>query len=138
VQLSRRSQQKFADLAAGFGTVRGIEDVYEAHGFDLPAGFVPTEGRARRSVCEAAEAGVDLSDATVSNRLLRVYLDGVDDWGRRTSIAFGPLAGDEDPLLLEARGWSAPSSVTECPWTTRATSRSEGPRRRWQSRSSTG
>jgi hypothetical protein len=39
VQLSRRTQQKFADMAASLGTVRSIEDVHEAHGFVLPAGF---------------------------------------------------------------------------------------------------
>ena len=58
-------------MAASLGTVRTIEDVYEAHGFVLPADFQATEGRARRSVCEAAEARIDLSDPTVSDRLLR-------------------------------------------------------------------
>jgi hypothetical protein len=103
VQLSRRSQQKFADMAASLGTVRSIEDVYEAHGFVLPAGFEATEGRARRSVCEAAEAGIDLSDSTVSDRLLRVYLDAIDDWGRRGAPLFGPADPNEDPLLPDAR-----------------------------------
>jgi len=103
VQLSRRSQQKFADRAAGFGTVRSIENVYEAHGFSLPAGFEPTEGRARRSVCEAAEGGIDPSDPKVSDRLLHVYLDAIDDWGGSTFVGFGSAAADEDPLLPDAR-----------------------------------
>jgi len=103
VQLSRRSQQKFADLAAGLGTVRSIENVYEAHGFNPPTGFEPTEGRARRSVCEGAEAGIDLSDRTVSDRLLRVYLDAIDDWGRRTAGWFSPAEAGEDLLLPDAR-----------------------------------
>lgn len=62
MQLSRRSQQKFADLCAQHGTVRSIEAVYASHGFDLPAGFEPVEGGMRRSVCAAAEDGTDLSD----------------------------------------------------------------------------
>jgi hypothetical protein len=103
VQISRRSQQKFADLAAACGTVRTIESVYEAHGFVIPPGFVPADGRARRSVCEAAENGLDLSDPVVSQRLLRVYVDAIDDWGRNTGGWFGPPKDDEDPLLPDAR-----------------------------------
>jgi hypothetical protein len=110
VQLSRRSQQKFADMAASLGTVRTIEDIYEAHGFVLPAGFQATEGRARRSVCEAAEAGIDLSDPTVFGRLLGVYLDAVDDWGRRgRDDWFGPASDpNDDPLLEDARALVPP------------------------------
>jgi hypothetical protein len=91
-------------MAASLGTVRTIEDVYEAHGFVLPPGFQATEGRARRSVCEAAEAGLDLSDPGVSDRLLRVYLDAVDDWGSRSASWFGPTPDpNDDPLLDDAR-----------------------------------
>jgi hypothetical protein len=102
VQISRRSQQKFADLAAGWGTVRTIENVYAAQGFDLPVDFeVPASGQ-RRSICAAAEASADLSDPAVQQRLLRVYLDGIDDWGRRGSGGYGTL-DSEDPLVDDAR-----------------------------------
>jgi hypothetical protein len=111
VQLSRRSQQKFADLGAARGTVRQIEQIYEAHGFDLPGGFTPREGGARRSVCEAAEANADLTDAPTRQRLLAVYLEGVESWGRKPpgfdSYAFigtrPANASPEDPLWDEAR-----------------------------------
>ena len=111
VQLSRRSQQKFADLAADRGTVRAIEHVYAAHGFDLPPDFEPQDGRAQRSVCEAAERGADLTDPQAQQRLLRVYVDGVEDWGRKPA-GFDPYdfigtrppnALPEDPLWESAR-----------------------------------
>ena len=103
MQLSRRSQQKFADFASGFGTVRSIEELYDAHGFALPADFSPSDGRQRRSVCEAAEAGTDLNDPQVNERLLRVYLDAIDDWGRRASLGWAPSGEDADPLVPDAR-----------------------------------
>jgi len=111
VQLSRRSRQKFADLAADRGTVRHLEQLYSAHGFDLPLDFEPQEGRPRRSVCEAAESGADLTDTQVQQRLLRVYLDGIEDFGRKPpgfdSYDFigtrSPNAPPEDPLWEPAR-----------------------------------
>jgi len=107
VQLTRRSQQKFADLCAAQGTIRTIEAVYEAHGFDLPANFEPAHGGARRSVCAAAERGADLSNGQVQQRLLRVYLDGIDDFGRRpTDIFYASRHEPEDPLFAEARARS--------------------------------
>ncbi|MBA3629907.1 MAG: abortive infection family protein [Actinobacteria bacterium] len=103
MELSRRSRAKFADLCATWGTVRSIENVYSAHGFELPSDFEPADGGMRRSVCAAAEAGTDLTDPVVCDHLLRVYLDGIDDWGRR-STTFSPVSSsDEDPLVPEAR-----------------------------------
>jgi hypothetical protein len=102
MQLSRRSRQKFADLAAGAGTIRTIEDVYASQGFDLPANFQLPEGGQRRAVCAAAEAGVDAADPAVAQRLLRAYLDGIEDWGRRKDL-WGAPDENADPLLEDAR-----------------------------------
>lgn len=102
VQISRRSRQKFADLAAASGTMRTIEQVYAVHGFEPPAGFEPLEGGMRRSLCDAAEAGGDFTNEAVARRLLRVYLDAIDDWGRRDP-SFAPLKDGEDPLMPDAR-----------------------------------
>ena len=103
MHVSRRSRQKFADFAAGCGTVRSIEEVYEAHGFFLPTDFQAAATGARRSVCQAAEAGIDTADPAVSDRLLRVYVDAIDDWGRRQDDWFTPVGADKDPLLPAAR-----------------------------------
>jgi hypothetical protein len=70
--ISRRSRQKFADFAAGYGTVRTIEEAYAAQGFEPPANFsVPADGQ-RRAVCAAAEQGIDASNEETAERLLRV------------------------------------------------------------------
>lgn len=102
MEMSVRSRQKFADLAAGCGTMRTIEQVYEAYGFHVPAGFEPAPGGMRRSLCDAVEAGQDLANDAVCRRLLHVYLDAIDDWGRRDA-SFSPLKEGEDPLLPDAR-----------------------------------
>jgi Abortive infection C-terminus len=106
MSLSRRSQQKFAAFAAACGTVNAIADVYDAHGFSLSPEFEPAEGRQRRSVCEAAEAGANVADPAVANRLVRVYVDGIEDWGRRPTDTFFVMEGEqppEDALLPAAR-----------------------------------
>ena len=102
VKISRRSRGKFSDLCAGWGTVRTIEQVYADHGFDLPTDFEPEMGGQRRSVCAAAEHGIDLDDPAVNQRLLRVYLDGIEDWGWR-GPSFDAQAASEDPLVDDAR-----------------------------------
>jgi hypothetical protein len=111
VQLSRRSQQKFADLAADRATIRQIAHVYETYDFELPLDFEAEDGRARRSVCEAAEAGADIASPAVADRLLRVYVAGIEDWGRKppgfdTYALIGtrpPNAPPEDLLWDNAR-----------------------------------
>jgi predicted nucleotide-binding protein len=103
VQLSRRSQQKFADFAAKCGTLDQIRDVYQAHGFALAADFRPSQGRARRSVCETAEREIDPRDSSVSERLLAVYVDAIADWGVTAGGWVAPVGADEDPLAPEAR-----------------------------------
>jgi Abortive infection C-terminus len=112
MQLSRRSRQKFADFAAGSGTVRRIEDVYAAQGFDLPANFKLPETGQRRAICAAAEAGADISDPAVAQRLLRVYLDAIDDWGRAQatwgSENAGTLSDDARALLRSLQQDGAP------------------------------
>ncbi len=46
-----------------------------------------------------------MTDPAVTDRLVRVYVDAIDDWGRRRAdLCFASSdAEDEDPLLSEAR-----------------------------------
>jgi Abortive infection C-terminus len=102
VEISRRSRQKFADLAAGYGTVRTIEEAYAVEGFELPPTFqVPDVGQ-RRAVCAAAERDIDPSDPETAERLLRVYLAGVVDWGRQTDFMSDAALNDAAEALVVA------------------------------------
>lgn len=100
VQITRRSQQKFADFAAAWGTLRTIENVYEAHGFSLPVDFELPSGGQRRAICAAMEQQLDATDPVIGQRLMRVYVDAIDDWGREG--VFSPH-GLGDPFNAEAR-----------------------------------
>ena len=81
MRLSRRARQKFAEFASGYGTVSTIQDVYAAHDFQLPDDFsTPADGQ-RRAMCAAIEASINADDPIVAERLLRVYVDALEDWG---------------------------------------------------------
>ena len=102
VHLSRRSRNKWADLCAAFGTLRVIDDAYAAHGFLLPTDWEPPSGSQRRAMCAAFEERVDVEDPAVEQRLLAVYLDGIEDWGQSAQTSW--LADDWDDVLVpEAR-----------------------------------
>ena len=102
VHLSRRSRNKWADLCAAFGTLRVIDDAYAAHGFLLPTDSEPPSGSQRRAMCAAFEERVDVEDPAVQQRLLAVYLDGIEDWGQSAQTSW--LAdGWDDVLVPEAR-----------------------------------
>lgn len=88
-------------MAAALGTVRSIEAVYEAHGFEQASNYEFPESGVRRAACDAAEQTADLADPTVQERLARVYVDGVEDWGRRDQAFDEGRVGDA--LMPEAR-----------------------------------
>src|ERR1700735_4382167 len=79
--LSRRARQKFAEFASDHGTLSTICDVYAAHDFQLPADFSPPADGQRRAMCAALEAEINADDPIVAERLLRVYVDALEDWG---------------------------------------------------------
>jgi hypothetical protein len=81
MRLSRRARQKFAEFASGHGTLNAIEDAYAAHDFLVPADFAPPSDRQRRALCNAIEATINADDPAVAERLLRVYVDAIEDWG---------------------------------------------------------
>ncbi len=102
--ISRRSRQKFADFAAGAGTVATIEDAYDAHDFVVPNSYRPPESGVRRALCTAIEENANLNDPVVGDRLLRVYVDAIQDWGWSTSFLEpgGPTLGDSATALIRA------------------------------------
>jgi hypothetical protein len=98
--LSRRSRQKFAEFASGRGTLNTIKDVYDAHDFALPPDFSPPSDGQRRAMCAAIEAGINAEDPAVADRLLRVYVDAIEDWGwDQRSWSSTP---DDPPELAES------------------------------------
>lgn len=81
MRISRRTRQKFAEFATGFGTLSTIRDVYDAYDFSPPPGFSPPPDGQRRALCAAIEASINADDPQVAERLIRVYVDAIEDWG---------------------------------------------------------
>lgn len=102
MELSRRSRNKWADFASANGTLRLIEDAYSGQDVLLPAQWEPPLNGKRRAMCAAAEGTIDVTEATVQQRLLAVYLDGIEDWGHWPENSFLPEAHD-DELVPAAR-----------------------------------
>jgi len=98
VQISRRSRQKFADLAASLGTIRKIEDAYAAEDFLLASRLRLPESVSGRSIC-AAPKTVSTSATSPSISVSCVCISAaLKDWGRLPSLHV-----NGDPLVAEAR-----------------------------------
>ena len=88
VQISRRSRQRFADLAAADGTVRTIEEAYAVERVCVAPGVPGAGGWATPCrLCSNRTGHRSWRLRDRGARLLRVYLAGIDDWGRQTGFA---------------------------------------------------
>lgn len=105
MRISKRSQQKFADLAAGYGTLNKIREVFHAEDFTESPGAVVEQHGARRSQVDAFETAIDFDDPDQQQRLLRVYLSAIEDWGFDYK---GDLAEDARILIKALRRDGAP------------------------------
>lgn len=96
--ISPRSRIKFADVCAGWGTLRTIGETFEGHGFDpAPAGHVAPQQGQRRTLVAEYHAAIDWTDPAANERVLRVYVDFIDDQVRNASV---PTGDDLPPDVL--------------------------------------
>lgn len=82
MRISKRSQQKFADLAAGHGTLAKIREVFEAEDFRADSRTEIGPDSQRRTQVYAFHVLINLEQQDHQQRLLRVYLSALDDWGQ--------------------------------------------------------
>lgn len=106
MRISKRSQQKFADLAAGYGTLAKIREVFLAEDFTEAPDIAVEQHGARRSQVDAFEAIIDLHDPDQQSRLLKVYLSAIEDWGIDQST--GVLVEDARVLIKTLKRDGAP------------------------------
>lgn len=81
MKISKRSQQKFADLCTDHGTLRTIRELFEAQDFEEAGNFKGNGLGERRTLVASFHSLIDFDDEAQQRRLLRVYLSGIDDWG---------------------------------------------------------
>lgn len=106
VNISVRTRQRFADFCSDNSVVREIQEVFEAEGFIEKAGHVSSYTGARRSLVDAFHASIDFNDPAQQYRLLRVYVEAIESWGRRGEDR--ALAADARALITRLRNDGAP------------------------------
>ena len=85
--ISQRARIKFADICAGWGTLRTIDEAFEAHGFEpAPAEQIAPQQGQRRTLVAQYHAAIDWEDPSPPSTILRVYIDFIDDHMRNASF----------------------------------------------------
>lgn len=106
MRISKRTQQKFADFCTDHGVLRTIREVFEAEDFEESEFFSSPGMGERRSLVASFHSLINLADEAQQRRLLRVYLNAIDDWGR--GFLDGDLTEDAKSLISSLRRDGAP------------------------------
>lgn len=94
VQISKRTKYKFAEFATGFAVLRQIDDVFVAEDFEPVENYSDLASGMRRSLVAGYHAAIDFSDPAQLGRLVRVYADAINSWGRDEAGELAPAARD--------------------------------------------
>ena len=86
IRISRRTQLAFAEFASGSSTLRNIDLVFQGEGFEADP-TPPEAGGQRRTACAAYHVGIDPRSDSQQRRLLAVYREAIDAWGRAARTA---------------------------------------------------
>jgi hypothetical protein len=93
IRISPRTQLRFAEFASGCATLRKIDLAFQGGGFQAdPAPQDP--GGERRTACASYHVRIDPRSDAQQRRLLNVYLDAIDAWGRARDGSLGDGATD--------------------------------------------
>jgi hypothetical protein len=102
MQISKRAKYKFGEFATAFAVLRQIKDVFVAEEFEPVENYSELANCMRRSLVAGYRAAVEFSDPVQLGRVIRVYADAINSWGR----------DDSGELVPAARGMSAASNAT--------------------------
>jgi len=85
VQISKRTKYKFGEFATAFAVLRQIDAVFMAEDFEPVENYSELASGMRRSLVAGYHAAIDFSDPEQLGRLIRVYAEAIDSWGRDES-----------------------------------------------------
>jgi hypothetical protein len=94
VQVSKRTRYKFGEFATERAVLRQIDDVFIAEDFEHADPWTDFSGGQRRSLVAAYHHNIDFSEPTHLGRLIRVYTDALNSWGRDEAGELVPAARD--------------------------------------------
>ena len=82
MKISKRTQRAFGDFCSDYGVLRTIRDAFEGEDFAEDEDFEDESiwGQ-RRTLAAAFHSAIDPDDAEQQKRLLRVYLNAIDEPG---------------------------------------------------------
>ncbi len=106
MRISKRTGYKFADFCSDYSTLRPIQALFEAEDFVPKPGYDGPEGGQRRFLVGSFHANIDLDDPAQQHRLLLVYLEAIDSWGR--TLTTGELTADAIALIRSLKRDGAP------------------------------
>lgn len=82
MRISKRTRYRFADFCSDNSTLRPIQQLFEAEDFVARPDYDGPEGGQRRFLVASFHANIDFDDPAEQHRLLLVYLEAIDSWGR--------------------------------------------------------
>lgn len=94
VQISKRTRYKFGEFATGWAVLRQIDEVFMAEDFEPVENYSEIANGMRRSLVAGYHAAIDFSDPAQLGRLIRVYADAINSWGRDDKGELVPFAQD--------------------------------------------
>jgi hypothetical protein len=94
MQISRRSRLKFADFACDFAILRLIDQAFLGEDFGSLQDYSGPEHGQRRGLVGSYHAAINVSDSDQVGRLINVYVDAINSWGRNQDGVFYPGAAD--------------------------------------------
>lgn len=94
MEISKRSRLKFADFASDFAVLRLIDQVFDMEDFEPLPDYQGPEYGQRRGLVGAYHAAIDFADEDQIARLVNVYLEAINAWGRQATGDLYPAALD--------------------------------------------
>lgn len=106
MRISKRTRYRFADFCSDNSTLRPIAQLFEAEDFVAKADYDGPEGGQRRFLVASFHANIDFDDLAQQHRLLLVYLEAIDSWGRH--FGTNELMPDAKALIKNLQRDGAP------------------------------
>lgn len=94
MQISKRTRFKFGEFATAYAVLRDIDQVFMAEDFEHVENWQELAGGMRRSLVAGYHEAIDFSDPVQVGRLVRVYADAINSWGRGENGELVPIAKD--------------------------------------------
>jgi hypothetical protein len=82
MEISKRTRLKFGEFATDYAVLRLINQAFIMEDFEPVADYSGPEYGERRTLVAAYHAAIDFNDPTQVARLINVYLEAINTWGR--------------------------------------------------------